>query len=232
MDKIRVDVGGIKKVKKGTLKDQVAAQIKEEILLNHWRPHQPIVIDEVANELGISHTPIREALAMLELEGLVELSSYSNPRVANITAIDVDEIYEMRKLIEGWAIERAVVNLTKDQLDDLDNVLYEARVEAEKGNYAPHLKADLTLHDTILKSTGNSLFSYLAQRVHDRSIRVRSLVEATGTKQDVIGIIDEHCMMVDALQKRDPKLARKTLIAHLEAGQKRTLFALQQYPEE
>ncbi len=65
MEQSRVDVGGIKKVKKGTLKDQVAAQIKQEILSNHWRPNQPIVIDEVANELGISHTPIREALAML-----------------------------------------------------------------------------------------------------------------------------------------------------------------------
>ena len=232
MDKIRVDVGGIKKVKKGTLKDQVAAQIKEEILLNHWRPHQPIVIDEVANELGISHTPIREALAMLELEGLVELSSYSNPRVANITAIDVDEIYEMRKLVESWAIERAAVNLTKDQLDDLEHVLYEARVEAEKGNYAAYSKADLNLHDMILKSTGNNLFAYLAQRVHDRSIRVRSLVEATGTRQDVMRIIDEHCSMVDALQKRDPELARKRLVAHLEADQKRTLSALRQRREE
>ncbi len=227
----RVDVGGIKKVKKGTLKDQVAAQIKEMILSNHWQPNQPIVIDEVANELGISHTPIREALAMLELEGLVELSSYSNPRVANITDVDVDEIYEMRKLVECWAIERAAIKLSNIELDELTEMLEVAREEAEKGNFTPHLKSDVYLHEIILRSTGNGLFWYLAQRVHDRSTRVRSLVEATGTNQDVIGIIDEHCRMVNALKTRSPELARKMLIAHLEAGQRRTLVALQQYPK-
>jgi DNA-binding GntR family transcriptional regulator len=227
MEKSRVEIKGIKKIKKGNLKDQIVAQIKDEILMNRWQPGQPIVIDQLAIEMGISHTPIREALAALELDGMVELGTYTTPRVAKITARDINEIYEMRILVEAWAIIRAAITLTDDQINELECLLEHARQQALEGVYSAHLKADLQLHETILRSTGNSLFEYLAQKVHDRSIRVRSLVEATGTQQDVIGIIDEHCRMVEALHARNPDLARDKLIFHLKSGLKRTVSALE-----
>jgi DNA-binding GntR family transcriptional regulator len=227
MEKSHVEIKGIKKINKGNLKDLIIAQIKEEILFNRWRPGQPIIIDQLATEMGISHTPIREALAVLELEGMVELGSYTTPRVANITTQDVNEIYEMRILVEVWAIEKAAIHLTDNQIDQLKQLLEHARQQASYGDFSAHLKVDLLLHETILRSTGNRLFEYLAQRVHDRSIRVRSLVESSGTHQDVIGIIDEHCRLVEAIHARDPNLARVNLLNHLEAGLKRTLTALE-----
>lgn len=227
MEKSHVEIKGIKKINKGNLKDLIIAQIKEEILFNRWRPGQPIIIDQLASEMGISHTPIREALAVLELEGMVELGSYTTPRVAKITTQDVNEMYEMRILVEVWAIEKAALNLTDNQIDQLQQMLEHARQQATCGDFSAHLKVDLQLHETILRSTGNNLFEYLAQRVHDRSIRVRSLVESSGTHQDVLGIIDEHCRLVEAIHARDPNLARVSLLNHLEAGLIRTLAALE-----
>jgi DNA-binding GntR family transcriptional regulator len=227
MEKSQVEVKGIKKIKKVCLRDQIVAQIKDEILMNRWQPGHTIVIDKLATEMGISHTPIREALAALELEGMVELVSYTTPRVAIITPRDINEIYEMRILVEAWAIIRAAITLTDDQINELECLLEHARQRAFEGDYSAHLKADLQLHETILRSTGNSLFEYLAQRVHDQSIRVRFLVETTGTQQDVIEIIDEHCRMVEALHTRNPDLARDKLIFHLKSGLKRTVSALE-----
>ncbi len=216
----------IQKVIKGTLKNQISAQIKELILTNSLQPGQPIVIDKLANEFGVSHIPVREALAMLERDGLVELNSYQNPKVADVTALDVKEVYEMRLMIESWAVERAAKNLSDGQIDYIDSLLEIARKEAALNNYGPHLKVDLLLHETILRSTNNKLFWVLAQRIHERSILVRSLVEVKGTIQDINQIIDEHCLITKALRAHAIDQARKFMVIHLENGYKRTLQAL------
>ena len=224
---------GIHQIAKNTLKDQISLQIKELILTNRMQPGQPIVIDKLAEEFGVSHTPVREALAMLERDGLVELNSYQNPRVANVTAKDVCEVYEMRLMVESWAVEQAAKNLTDEQIDHIYDLLQQASREAAVNNYEPHLKVDLLLHETILRSANNSLFWKLAERVHERSIHVRSLVEAKGTAQDIQTIIDEHRLIIEALRAHNPEMARKNMIAHLEAGYKRTLKVLDsQYLDE
>jgi len=216
----------IKGVAKNTLKNQISKEIKDLILTNTLQPGQAIVIDKLAEEFGVSHIPVREALVMLERDGLVELNSYQNPRVAGVTAADVRDVYEMRLMVEGWAIERAAQNLTDAQIEHIDELLRIARSEAAANNYGPHLKADLLLHETILRSTENKLFWMLAQRIHERSILVRALVEAKGTVQDINQIIDEHYSITQALRAHDPEQARQAMIAHLQAGFQRTLLAL------
>lgn len=214
------------KLNKSTLKNQISSQIKDLILTNRMQPGQPIVIDKLAEEFGVSHTPVREALAMLERDGLVELNSYQNPRVATVTVDDVRDVYEMRLMVESWAVERAAKNLSDKQIENIDKLLQLARKEAGVNNYGPHLKVDLMLHETLLRSTNNKLFWTLAQRIHERSIHVRALVEATGTTQEIEQIIDEHFLIIQALYAHDPQLSRETLVAHLEAGYKRTLHVL------
>jgi DNA-binding GntR family transcriptional regulator len=220
------EMTSIHKVNKSTLKNQICSQIKELILTNHMQPGQPIVIDKLAKEFGVSHTPVREALAMLERDGLIELNSYQNPKVADVTAADVCDVYEMRLMVESWAVERAARNLMDEQIEHIDQLLQIARQEAEVNNYSPHLKVDLLLHETVLRSTNNNLFWKLAQRIHERSIHVRALVEVKGTVQDIQKIIDEHCLIMQALRAHDPEQARKNMVTHLEAGYKRTLLAL------
>jgi DNA-binding GntR family transcriptional regulator len=218
----------IQKVTKGTLKNQISEQIKNLILTNSLQPGQPIVIGKLADEFGVSHIPVREALAMLERDGLVELNSYQNPKVADVTVVDVKEVYEIRLMVESWAVERAAKNLTDGQIEHIDDLLEIARREAALNNYAPHLKADLLLHETILRSTNNKLFWTLAQRIHERSILIRALVEAKGTSQDITQIIDEHCLITNALRAHDTEQVRKAMVAHLEAGRERTLRVLDQ----
>jgi len=220
----------VRGVAKSTLKNQICNEIKQLILTNTLQPGQPIVIDKLAEEFGVSHIPVREALVMLERDGLVELNSYQNPRVASVTPADVRDVYEMRLMVEGWAIERAARNLADAQIDHLDELLSTARAEAAVNNYGPHLKADLLLHETVLRSTNNRLFWMVAQRIHERSILVRALVEAKGTTQDINQIIDEHYSITRALRAHDPEQARKAMVAHLEAGYQRTLLALGKQP--
>lgn len=217
---------GIQKISRDPLREQVRVQIKALVLTNHLHPGQPIVIDQLANDLGVSHTPVREALAMLEHEGLVTMKPYENPRVADVDALYVREAWEMRILLEGWGVRRAALSLPEAALDDLARSLDTARQETLASRYSAHLQADMALHGTILHAAGNSLYERLAQSVNDQSIRARSLVEAIATADEVLQIIDEHCALVEALRSRDPDLASQRLVAHLEAGRQRTLAAL------
>ena len=217
---------GVQKIQRGPLREQVRAQIKQLILTNHLRPGQPIIIDRLADELGVSHTPVREALAMLEHDGLVLTRPYGTPQVAEITSDDVRDAWEMRLLLEGWAVRKATSILTNEEIDLLEESLVFARQEAKPGCYGAHLESDIAMHDTIIQSVDNKLFGHLARLVGDQSIRIRSLVEAIAPVEEVLAIIDEHCAVLEALRARNEELAHELLVAHLKAGMNRTLDAL------
>jgi DNA-binding GntR family transcriptional regulator len=219
---------GMERIQKGPLREQVRAQIKRLILSNRLRPGQPIVIQQLASELGVSQTPVREALAMLQHDGLVQMRPYEHSRIAKIAASDVREVWDMRLLLEPWAIESAALSLPVYELDTMAEALSCARENAKVSRFDSHLETDIKLHAIILKATGNGLFERLAQLVNDRSVRIRSLVESIAPVNEVLTIIDEHCALLEALKAREPELARERLIAHLEAGKVRTLAALEQ----
>ena len=226
MDETRYALPGVEKIQRGPLREQVRAQIKQLILTNQLRPGQPIVIDRLASELGVSHTPVREALAMLQHDGLVVMRPYENPRVAEIEASDVREAWEMRLLLEGWAINEAALKLSEDDLAKITDALACAREDAEESKYDSHLESDFALHEMILQATDNRLFERLARLVNDQSIRIRWLVETIAPAEEVLVMIDEHCGIVQALRARDQQLAYERLITHLEGGKGRTLLAL------
>jgi DNA-binding GntR family transcriptional regulator len=213
------------------LREQVRIQIKQLILTNRLRPGQSIIIDRLANELGVSHTPVREALAMLEHDGLVITRPYGTPQVAKITSSDVRDAWEMRLLLEGWAVRTATSAIADDDLSQLEQTLALARRDAELGRYDAHLQSDIAMHVLIMQTAENNLFHRLAQMVSDQSIRIRSLVEAIASVEEVLTIIDEHCTLLEALRARNEELAHERLVAHLESGMNRTLVALEKMEE-
>ena len=223
----RISFEGVNRIQQGPLRDQICEQIKRLILTNRLRPGQVIVIDRLADELGVSHTPLREALPMLEHEGLLVIRPYRNPRVTEIDASDVREVWEMRFLLEGWAVSKASLTISEDALDKMGELLECAHQDAQQSRYDLHLESDIALHQMILQSTDNKLVARLAESVSDQSIRVRSLVEAIAPAQQVLTIIEEHCALVEALQARNPELAHERLASHLKAGLQRTLVALE-----
>ncbi len=219
-------LAGIQKIERGPLREQVRTQIRDLILTNRLRPGQAVVIDRLAAELGVSHTPVREALAMLQHDGLVQMRPYGNPVVAEVTEADVREAWEMRMLLEGWVVRQAALNLTDKELQIIEDGLDLARADARHSNYDSHLRADVLFHDMIMHATDHRLFNRLSQIVSDQSTRIRWLVESIAPADEVLTIINEHYAILRALQARQPEQAYEQLVAHLRAGMGRTLSAL------
>ena len=218
----------VERIQRGPLREQVRVQIKHLILTNSLRPGQPLSIDWLARELGVSHTPVREALAMLQHDGLVTMRPYEVPQVASIEVEQVREVWDMRYLLEGWAVSQAALALPDDALLQLSESLERARIDAERSQYDAHLQSDIALHEMILRVPGNKLFDRLAALVNDQSIRIRSLAESIAPLDEVLLMIGEHCAILVALQARDPDLAYQRLMAHLRGGLERNLAALEQ----
>jgi len=122
-----VVLNGIKRIQDLTLREKVYSQIKDLILTNKLYPGQVLVIDRIASELGLSHTQVREALAMLELDGLVSTTQHRNPRVADITPADIEELYEMRLLVEPWAIKHSSLTISPEEIERIERELQTAR---------------------------------------------------------------------------------------------------------
>lgn len=215
-------VYGIERVRSHALWRQAYEQIKDLIVRNQLRPNQEIVIDQLAQELGMSHTPVREALIKLELDGLVTMERHKTPRVSAISMQDIRDMYAVRMLLEGWAASQAALYLSPEQLYRMAELLERARQEASEHRYAIHLRADLEFHQLILSSVNNALFLRLMTSVTDQTLRLRSLVQTVATDH-IAQIVNEHAEILAALRAREPELARQRMVAHLEAAMRRTL---------
>ncbi len=232
MSIVESGLGELEKLRNTPLREQVYSQIKSLILTNRLLPGQQIIIDQLTKQLGVSHTPIREALGMLAGDGLVTMGGYKNLRVTEISASDVREIYEARILFEGWAAAKAATNMSQAKLDELCSLLQCVYDDVAQNRYDRYLESDITLHNAILFSGENSLLLRVAQLVNDQSLRIRSLVEARRPVDIIPGILDEHQSILDAIRARDPSLARWKMEFHLESAMKRTLSVLDSTLEE
>jgi DNA-binding GntR family transcriptional regulator len=215
-------VYGIQKVPSHSLRRQAYDQIKDLIVHNKLRPNQEIVIDQLARELGMSHTPVREALIKLELDGLIRMERHRTPRVSEIRMDDIREMYQVRMLMEGWAASQAALTLSAGQLEAMRSLLDNAIASARKHRYEIHLTADLEFHAMLAQAVPNELFKRISRALTDQTLRLRSLVQTVATEH-IEQILSEHRLILDALCARDAELARQRMVSHLEAAMLRTL---------
>lgn len=214
------------KISVSSLREQVYSRLKDLILTNQIAPGQRIVIDQLGREFGVSHTPLREALAMLELDGLVTMEHHKQPHVTDIDEGDVKDIYELRSLLEGFASARAALTISNERLHYLDNLLEDAEKKVNDGDLSSLVEADVELHWSILEELDNALLKRVFELVDNQSIRVRSLVESTGDLANARIGLDEHRRILTALRARKTEEARKQMEEHLSSAMERTLAVL------
>lgn len=215
----------MRKISRTSLRLRVYERLKALIVTNRLSPGQEMGIDLLAGQLSVSQTPVREALAMLEMEGLVVMGQHKTPRVTDVSTRDVHDVYEMRILLEGWAAEKSADLVADSDLDRAEEMLAEVEKEAHEDRLSSHLDADIAVHQVIIRPIRNELFQRLYGLVGDRSIRIRSLAEAHSAQQ-IVTITKEHREIVDALRSHRPTSARERVVHHLQRAMARTLSAL------
>lgn len=202
-------------ISKSTLADSVYQQILEAILTGALASGTELSEVTLAAELGVSRTPVHEALLRLTADGLVEHLPNRCDRVMRFTDDDVRAIYDMRVVLECAAVERAAVRIDADELADL---IAEADALAAAPNSRTWptraLDFDVRLHAAFAAASGN-------ERLRTEIVKYRHLVRAfchmSGTSENLRQAMQEHQAILKALKARDAAAARRAMAAHVEA---------------
>lgn len=229
------------KIPRETLQEKVYESIRDSIVKNELMPGDVLSIDALAEDLGVSPTPVREALAKLSAQGLVKNARNKKARVAPVTREDVLETYEVRKLLEPYAAARAAEEIEADpklraELENLRSVALEIQKAAEgesldSSHYEKNWEVDLGLEETIEMALDDSLLNKILNQVSNHSLRIRSFTEASSNK-DAPGIVltnnQEHMAIIEAMLELNSEKAREAVSNHLENAERRTLEALEE----
>ena len=183
-------------------------------------PGTRIGIDAVARKLGISQTPIREALSQLEAEKLVSKMTNVGYRASTqMTREEVRDLYTLRQLIEPYAAARAAESMTDESIAILEAIDRDMSgvVEGDARAFSRFAEADATLHRLIATGSGNRLIAETIQRLHSHLHIFRALYR-TNAPQEAAA---EHRVIIDALVAHDPHAAEQAVRIHLERSQER-----------
>lgn len=197
-----------------TLVDSVYETLLEAILSGKIASGTDLNEVALARELGVSRTPVHEAIAWLAADELLELSG-SRARVRTMTAQDVADLYDVRQLLECTAVERAATRMEEEVLQQLRAEARElARTKGDPDWPGRVIKFDVRFHDAVAAASGNVRLRSEIQRYR---LLVRAFCRITGGHlKNLQDSFQEHLAILRALEKREPKTARKAMAAHIE----------------
>lgn len=203
-----------------SLTETVYKAIKEKIL-NHEIPMGSRIRDELlAEQLGVSRTPIREALRALIRDGLVEVVPRSRTRVRNPTEQDIIEIFDLRIELESLAARKSADRIPPDQLQQLRQMHDAAEDDLRKGSTRLALEFDKEMHRVILDNCGNERLRQIMGTINDSVAFFRNLGARTPAHR---GFNYRHREIMRALAREDGEAAARALTEHIEMAKEQTL---------
>ena len=187
------------------LRDVVFNTLRQAILKGELKPGERLMEIALAERLGVSRTPIREAMRKLEQEGLVVMIPRRGAQVANITEKDLNDVLEVRIALENVAIEKACARMTEEEMGRLWLAAKEFEHTIAEGNLVKLAEADVAFHEIIYQASDN-----MREQIY--RYRVEYLKE--GETRDVL--VKEHEELTKAIRERDVERARELSFQHIE----------------
>lgn len=193
--------------------DRVYAHVKAGILDQRYPAGDLLTEGDIAAEVGVSRTPVREALLRLESEGLVRLYPKRGALVVPVSAAEARDVLEARALIEAWAAPRAVA-VGVPLVQRLEPLLDEMRRHADAGNTRPFVEADRAFHEAVVESAGNAILSRLYASLRDRQLCMsQAAVSAAETRMATA--IEQHDQLLQALRAGNAEVFAARVAEHV-----------------
>jgi DNA-binding GntR family transcriptional regulator len=197
----------------GSLSQKVYMSLKQAILSLAFRPGELMKKSEICKELGVSRSPVTEAMARLANEGLADIVPQAGTYVTRFSMAEIREGAFLREALELAAVERVATTITEEQLVLLKRNLRIQEALMQDGDTAGFHQMDAELHELILSFTGYRRLASLAETAWIHVNRARHLnLPRPGRMQ---ATLTEHKAIVAALEARDPEAARKATRHHL-----------------
>ena len=204
------------------LRDVVFNTLRQAILKGELKPGERLMEIQLANKLGVSRTPVREAIRKLELEGLVLMIPRKGAEVAEITRQDMEDVLEVRTALEELAVKDACDHITDAQLSELKKASNEFKKALLEGKDLVTCEdADMHFHDVILSATNNRRLIQMLNNLSEQMYRYR--MEYLKDERTHKTLIEEHDAIRRALKKHDKVKAGAAIRVHID-NQKRSIL--------
>ena len=199
-----------------TTKNKIYQDLRRAIITDQYRPAERLEVDAIANSFGTSVSPVRDALQMLGHEGLVTIRPRSGYFVTHMTLKQLRDLLELREILEIAAIDRAVKNITGDQLLRLETVHGEYTGD-DADSYDRYTEENRRFHVGLAEASGNAELADQLGRLMDRLARFMVLSKS-GKSMTVF-----HKRIVQALRRQDAPTARRNLLKEIQTSRRKIL---------
>ena len=196
------------------LRDVVFNTLRKAILTGALKPGERLMEVHLANRLGVSRTPIREAIRKLELEGLVIMIPRRGAEVAGITEKSLKDVLEVRRALDALSVELACDRITQEDTNRLLEACAVFERAVREGDASVIASADVALHDIIVEATGNKRLQQLVNNLSEQMYRFRFVYIKEESRHD--NLIAEHREIYEAIVSRDKKRAAEAARLHID----------------
>ncbi len=196
------------------LRDVVFNTLRQAILRGELKPGERLMEIQLANKLGVSRTPIREAIRKLELEGLVLMIPRKGAEVAEITEKNLRDVLEVRRALEELAVRLTCERITKEQIEELKVAAGEFETATKSSDVTKIAEADVRFHDVIYLATDNERLIQLLNNLREQMYRYR--VEYLKRKEVYPKLIKEHEEIIQAIRDGEKDAACQMVCEHVD----------------
>ncbi|GBF32837.1 regulator PutR [Desulfocucumis palustris] len=208
------------------LREMVFESLREAIIQGRLKPGERLMEIQLADEMGVSRTPIREAIRKLELEGFVVMVPRKGAYVAGISVKDIVDVFEVRAALEALAAGLAAERITPDELEELERSLVVISEVSSKEDIDAIVATDTSFHELIYRASRNERLFQIVIHLKEQIQRFRTTsLSQPGRSKDAL---EEHRKMVEAISDRNAELAQSLAREHIENAEQSMLNALRE----
>lgn len=196
------------------LRDVVFNTLRDAILRGDMKPGERLMEMHLANKLGVSRTPIREAIRMLEQEGLAIIVPRKGAQVAKMTEKDLQDVLEIRDSLDELAVSMACKRMTEEQLVELKKAMKDFELATKSKDARKICEADEEFHNVIYKMADNPKLENIVNNLREQMYRYRyEYIKGNSTYHQ---LIKEHSAIIEGFERQDAEYVRSIMHTHLE----------------
>jgi len=207
------------------LRESVCESLRDAIRKGILRPGDRLMEIQLADELGVSRTPVREAIRKLELEGYIITMPRRGTYVANLSIRDVNEVFEIRTSLDALAGELAAERITDEELEALQRLLVKLGHYVEEGDMDKIVETDVKFHDVLYQASRNSRLVGIISNLREQLTRFRTTSMSFPGR--LKATLEEHRALVEAIAQGDAASARSAAEYHMEKSEQTLLKSME-----
>ena len=213
---MKTALGGLRVSKKKSLREEVYGSLKKSILNGKLKAGQRLIEEQLANQVGMSRTPVREAFHKLERDDLVVRLPKGGFAIREFTKEDVEEIFGIRSALESYAAYLATLNIAPDKVIILEKKIDELEKVLDSGDDEKIVQLHTDFHEILYKNSKSKKLIGMIDNFHDYFYgnRLALLPTSAGFKTSIA----EHRNILEAVKKKNPRLVERLVRNHLEKG--------------